>query len=149
MSFGAHTGSQRTVGWNFARHSFRCSLIVLLWSHCNSCINLQRKNHCCRDELCSGSCAEPQPSMDVEQHPSPQMEHVQCRWELWTLKVTSMQAFNTLLGGLCEGRLMVFSPEILLLSTEQQRWLKCMYTWSGCVLPGCGVHYRDGAWLVG
>lgn len=72
MSFGVCKGSQRPVKWSFALHSHRCSLVVLLWIHCNICTNLRRRNHCCRDELCSGSCAEPQPSMEPCQ--SPQME---------------------------------------------------------------------------
>lgn len=112
MSSGAHTGLQRPVRWNFALHSCRWSLIVIFWSHCNSCINLKRKNHCCRDELCSSSCPEPQPSVDVEHHHSPQMEACSVQMRALDTEDYICEAFNTLVGGWCEGSLMFFSQKL-------------------------------------
>lgn len=64
MFFETRKGSQRPASRSFALHIHRCSLIVLLWSHCSICISLRRRNHCCRDELCCDSCADPPPNME-------------------------------------------------------------------------------------
>lgn len=152
MSFGACKGSQRPVKWSFALHSHRCSLVVLLWIHCNICTNLRRRNHCCRDELCSGSCAEPQPSMEPRQ--SPQMEACSVQRRALRTEDYICESFLILQWGDCVREGSCFFPVTLL----RERWAakspmkSCMgllSRWTGWVLPGCGVHFHSGGWLVG